>query len=67
MGEDRDDERTGTKYNVRIQVSSGEELSPYNFLQYSWFHVIFIMAAMYVSGLLTDWYVHAHEVWLGCL
>ncbi|KAJ9123288.1 hypothetical protein QFC22_001486 [Naganishia vaughanmartiniae] len=37
VGEDRDDERMGTKYN------------------YSWFHIIFIMAAMYVSGLLTDW------------
>lgn len=39
VGEERDDERSGTKYN------------------YSWFHVIFIMAAMYVGGLLTDWKV----------
>lgn len=39
IGEDRDDERSGTKYN------------------YSWFHVIFILAAMYVGGLLTDWKV----------
>ena len=37
IGEERDDERAGTKYN------------------YSWFHVIFVMAAMYVAGLLTDW------------
>jgi uncharacterized membrane protein len=37
LGEERDDERGGTKYN------------------YSWFHVIFVMAAMYVAGLLTDW------------
>ncbi|KAL1411125.1 Membrane protein tms1 [Vanrija albida] len=37
IGEERDDERAGTKYN------------------YSWFHVIFLMAAMYVAGLLTDW------------
>ncbi|WVQ79219.1 hypothetical protein IAT38_001315 [Cryptococcus sp. DSM 104549] len=37
VGEERDDERSGTKYN------------------YSWFHVIFVMAAMYVAGLLTDW------------
>jgi hypothetical protein len=36
-GEDRDDERAGTKYN------------------YSWFHIIFAIAAMYVAGLLTDW------------
>ncbi|ORY34785.1 putative membrane protein [Naematelia encephala] len=37
IGEERDDERAGTKYN------------------YSWFHVIFAMAAMYIAGLLTDW------------
>ena len=37
VGEERDDERGGTKYN------------------YSWFHIIFVMAAMYVAGLLTDW------------
>ena len=36
---DRDDERSGTRYN------------------YSWFHVIFCLAAMYVSMLLTHWYV----------
>jgi len=38
-GEDRDDEKSGTRYN------------------YSWFHVIFVMAAMYVGMLLTDWNV----------
>ncbi|KAG8984912.1 hypothetical protein FRB94_005434 [Tulasnella sp. JGI-2019a] len=38
-GEERDDERTGTKYN------------------YSWFHIIFVMGAMYVAELLTDWHV----------
>lgn len=37
VGEERDDERSGTKYN------------------YSWFHIIFAIAAMYVAGLLTDW------------
>lgn len=37
LGEDKDDERSGTKYN------------------YSWFHIIFVIAAMYVAGLLTDW------------
>ncbi|KAL7419830.1 Membrane protein tms1 [Cryptotrichosporon argae] len=37
IGEERDDERAGTKYN------------------YSWFHIIFVLAAMYVAGLLTDW------------
>ncbi|KAK7449762.1 Membrane protein tms1 [Stygiomarasmius scandens] len=36
VGENRDDERSGTRYN------------------YSWFHVIFAMAAMYVAALLTD-------------
>jgi len=39
VGEDRDDEKSGTRYN------------------YSWFHVIFVMAAMYVGMLLTDWNV----------
>ncbi|KZV90239.1 TMS membrane protein/tumor differentially expressed protein [Exidia glandulosa HHB12029] len=38
-GEERDDERTGTRYN------------------YSWFHIIFVMGAMYVAMLLTDWNV----------
>jgi hypothetical protein len=36
VGDHRDDERSGTRYN------------------YSWFHVIFMMAAMYVAALLTD-------------
>ncbi|KAF8150591.1 serine incorporator/TMS membrane protein [Crassisporium funariophilum] len=39
VGEMRDDERTGTRYN------------------YSWFHIIFAIAAMYVAMLLTDWNV----------
>ncbi|KAH9838305.1 serine incorporator/TMS membrane protein [Rhodofomes roseus] len=39
IGETRDDERSGTRYN------------------YSWFHIIFAMGAMYVAVLLTDWNV----------
>ncbi|KAF8622553.1 hypothetical protein AX15_006906 [Amanita polypyramis BW_CC] len=39
VGESRDDERHGTRYN------------------YSWFHVIFAIGAMYVTMLLTDWNV----------
>jgi len=39
LGESRDDERSGTRYN------------------YSWFHVIFAIGAMYVAMLLTDWNV----------
>jgi len=39
VGETRDDERSGTRYN------------------YSWFHVIFAIGAMYVAMLLTDWNV----------
>ncbi|KAH0585010.1 hypothetical protein H2248_008279 [Termitomyces sp. 'cryptogamus'] len=39
IGDSRDDERSGTRYN------------------YSWFHVIFAIAAMYVAMLLTDWNV----------
>lgn len=37
VGDNRDDERSGTRYN------------------YSWFHVIFAIGAMYVATLLTDW------------
>ncbi|KAJ2925802.1 hypothetical protein H1R20_g11291, partial [Candolleomyces eurysporus] len=39
MGEERDDEKTGLRYN------------------YSWFHIIFSIASMYVAMLLTDWNV----------
>jgi len=39
VGESRDDERAGTRYN------------------YSWFHIIFVLGAMYVAMLLTDWNV----------
>jgi len=39
IGETRDDERSGTRYN------------------YSWFHIIFALGAMYVAMLLTDWNV----------
>ncbi|KAG6820480.1 hypothetical protein H0H93_016542 [Arthromyces matolae] len=39
VGESRDDERSGTRYN------------------YSWFHIIFAIAAMYIAMLLTDWNV----------
>ncbi|EGN98949.1 hypothetical protein SERLA73DRAFT_108164 [Serpula lacrymans var. lacrymans S7.3] len=43
LGETRDDERTGTRYN------------------YSWFHIIFAIGAMYVAMLLTDWNVVSTE------
>ncbi|KDQ57032.1 hypothetical protein JAAARDRAFT_35631 [Jaapia argillacea MUCL 33604] len=39
VGDNNDDERSGTRYN------------------YSWFHVIFAIGAMYVAMLLTDWNV----------
>ena len=26
--------------------------------KYSWFHIIFVLGAMYVAMLLTDWWVH---------
>ncbi|OBZ72638.1 Membrane protein TMS1 [Grifola frondosa] len=53
VGETRDDERSGTRYN------------------YSWFHVIFAIGAMYVAMLLTDWNVvksvpnHDQDVYIG--
>jgi hypothetical protein len=54
-GEPRDDERSGTRYNVcpfqhRFDSS---DTTPF---QYSWFHIIFVLGAMYVAMLLTDWY-----------
>lgn len=53
IGEERDDERGGTKYNVSPPAQS--LASSAHTRQYSWFHIIFVMAAMYVAGLLTDW------------
>lgn len=29
---------------------------PLTSCQYSWFHIIFVLGAMYVAMLLTDWY-----------
>lgn len=56
MGEERDDERTGTKYNVSFEIVCDQTTADTT-RQYSWFHVIFALAAMYVAGLLTDWAV----------
>ena len=58
VGEERDDEKSGTRYNVRRLFFIFEFIHYWNSssLQYSWFHVIFVMAAMYVGMLLTDWY-----------
>ncbi|KAF5391340.1 hypothetical protein D9757_002041 [Collybiopsis confluens] len=47
VGDNRDDERSGTRYN------------------YSWFHIIFVMAAMYVAALLTDANVVSKEPFNG--
>jgi hypothetical protein len=33
--------------------------------QYSWFHIIFVLGAMYVAMLLTDWYDSFHFFTLG--
>lgn len=56
VGEMRDDERTGTRYNVSPSIQQ-RDLRLTKSGQYSWFHVIFSIAAMYVAMLLTDWYV----------
>lgn len=53
LGETRDDERTGTRYNVCSRSCSINQLL--NLKQYSWFHIIFAIAGMYVAMLLTDW------------
>lgn len=71
LGEERDDERSQTKYSVRpprlplracaacvsFEADAQSTLRPPAPPQYTWFHVIFIMASMYVAGLLTDWCV----------
>lgn len=64
VGDSRDDERSGTRYNVCVSNICAIPwahcwilTNAYDVLQYSWFHVIFAMAAMYVAMLLTDWNV----------
>lgn len=54
-GEERDDEKSGTRYNVSTPHLIPLVPNLTLFYQYSWFHVIFIMGAMYVAMLLTDW------------
>ncbi|KAG6864971.1 hypothetical protein C0991_005878 [Blastosporella zonata] len=57
FGEARDDERSGTRYNVSIIFLSSTSCRDLTIIQYSWFHIIFAIAAMYVAMLLTDWWV----------
>lgn len=63
QGEDRDDEKTGTRYNVChlsfLSTSCCRSLLILPGFQYSWFHIIFAGGAMYVAMLLTDWFVYA--------
>ena len=55
-GDARDDERTGTRYNVSFSTCPTlPYASDSRYVQYSWFHVIFVLGAMYVAMLLTDW------------
>lgn len=35
--------------------------------QYSWFHIIFVLGAMYVAMLLTDWYEDISRISVGAL
>jgi hypothetical protein len=60
LDDNRDDERSGTRYNVSYpHVSpSNPSYNPRLYIQYAWFHIIFAIAAMYVAMLLTDWYIH---------
>jgi len=58
LGETRDDERSGTRYNVGTiynpHTIPSDHLLAFD-SQYSWFHVIFAIGMMYVAMLLTDW------------
>lgn len=57
VGESRDDERSGTRYNVRGWLVPLLTVS-LTLTKYSWFHIIFVLGAMYVAMLLTDWWVY---------
>ena len=58
VGEARDDERSGTRYNVGlIALTLAHSAHSSITTQYAWFHVIFAIGAMYVAMLLTDWNV----------
>jgi serine incorporator 1/3 len=41
---------------VIMYVHSNTDLAHLTPCQYSWFHIIFVLGAMYVAMLLTDWY-----------
>jgi hypothetical protein len=56
----RDDERSGTRYNVCPTSTLFYRMIMLTPLQYSWFHIIFVLGAMYVAMLLTDWYEYPH-------
>ncbi|CDZ97606.1 vacuolar transmembrane tms1p [Phaffia rhodozyma] len=49
-----DDENDGNSSPVGEDRDDERNFTKYN---YSWFHIIFILASMYVAGLLTDWKV----------
>lgn len=56
--DERDDERYGTRYNASRSFCRPLIITHFHdCLQYTWFHVIFTIGAMYVAMLLTDWYV----------
>ena len=44
-----------TMFILYIMSQNHKKFSDLMQLQYSWFHVIFIIGAMYVAMLLTDW------------
>ena len=44
-----------TMFILYIMSQNHKKFSDLMQLQYAWFHVIFIIGAMYVAMLLTDW------------
>ena len=51
---------------VIMYVRLNTDLAHLTLFQYSWFHIIFVLGAMYVAMLLTDWYEYILRVFRCC-
>ena len=52
---------------VIMYVRFNTDLTHLTPFQYSWFHIIFVLGAMYVAMLLTDWYEYILRISAGAL
>ena len=51
---------------VIMYVRLNTDLADLTSFQYSWFHIIFVLGAMYVAMLLTDWYEYTLCIFRCC-